>query len=634
MADTPQPAPGAAELDQLPPLTALIPQQSAQDILGGVQAGAQAAPQPQPVATPDATGTIPLQPTTGTVPTNESQSLFHRAMYDMKGVLAKVADILGPSEVAKVTQDPQTGDFTVSKQPATTGEKWGRIASAALGGLASSLQNAQGPGGVARAAGAGIQTGMQQPQQQLQQAQQEASYQQQQLLAKANRIHLTQTNYLLTQELANAKLEYDSKTAGMLQGIMDEYANNPGAKELAVIDPSDPNSVVRAGNSVPGLMDSFLQKNNKQITPIPGPDHMIHLFQTDMAWGKQRNNVPRPYYYIGQDDNGDTTILKRTVPVGGDTNEHIDSSNLATFNAAATLRLNSAKADAAETAANKPAPQPKSIQEAQSAASAATDPKEKARLTQLANDMTQTEIRLRQAGRNVNAAPPAQESLDNWATLLANPRSGVTLAAVKPANRDAVINNMAQKGLQIAKPLTAQELNRSDLAGNAISNIEAAQRILERRPDMFGPAGFGKTAFQKLVEGGDPDAMDYLTDIQLANLPAVGIHGVRGKWALEDLSKLDSNLYLNQDSMRNVLNDIHRSASEFGDMGGRRTGGPAAPSPAGGTTTPPNTRAVTPSPQPALPQSLPGVPVRTDNKGNYKQLQGNKWVDVAPPPQR
>ncbi len=379
MADTPQPAPGAADTEQSPPLTALIPPQSAQDILGGVQAGAQAAPQPQPVAPPDATGTIPLQPTTGTVPTNESQSLFHRAMYDMKGVLAKVADILGPSEIAKVTQDPQTGDYMVSKQPATTGEKWGRIAAAALGGLATGLQNAQGPGGFARAAGAGIQTGMQQPQQQQQQAQQEASYQQGLLLAKANRIHLTQTNYLLTQELANAKLEYTAKQAAMLEGIMAEYANNPGAKEMAVIDPSDPDSVVNAANTVPGLMDSFLQKNNKQIMPLPGPDHKIHLFQTDMAWGKQRNNVPRTFYYVGKGEDGEATLLSRNVPVGGDTNENIDNSYLSASNALATLNLNIGKANEAEANAKKQ-PNITNPTELQLAIQRETDPVKKAQL--------------------------------------------------------------------------------------------------------------------------------------------------------------------------------------------------------------------------------------------------------------
>ena len=55
------------------------------------------------------------------------------------------------------------------------------------------------------------------------------------------------------------------------------------------------------------------------------------------------------------------------------------------------------------------------------------------------------------------------------------------------------------------------------------------------------------------LAGGDPDAVKFQAAITLANLPAVGIHGVRGQWAVEDLDKLHGNLYLNPASMTNVL---------------------------------------------------------------------------------
>ena len=70
--------------------------------------------------------------------------------------------------------------------------------------------------------------------------------------------------------------------------------------------------------------------------------------------------------------------------------------------------------------------------------------------------------------------------------------------------------------------------------------------------------------------GGDPDALDYLSAINLANLPSVGVHGVKGKWALEDLSKLDSDLYTNAASMKRVLTNIHSSVEEFAKTGGRQ----------------------------------------------------------------
>lgn len=175
-------------------------------------------------------------------------------------------------------------------------------------------------------------------------------------------------------------------------------------------------------------------------------------------------------------------------------------------------------------------------------------------------------------------------AIQNWAKLVTDPMSGVTLKDVPAQARGAVINSVAQSGQKIAKPITSEELKRMDLANNAVMNIEEAQSILAKRPDMFGPAGWGKTKFEMAVAGGDPDALRYQAAINLANLPAVGIHGVRGQWALEDLAKLDGNLYLNKDAMAAVLSEIHRSASEFQKLAGRRTEASstgAQPSPTG-----------------------------------------------------
>jgi hypothetical protein len=167
-------------------------------------------------------------------------------------------------------------------------------------------------------------------------------------------------------------------------------------------------------------------------------------------------------------------------------------------------------------------------------------------------------------------------SIQTWASALADPSTGVTLSNVPSAARGAVLAQMTRNGQRLSKPLTGDEIKRADLATNANSNIEAAQAILAKRPDMFGPSGWGKTKFEMAVAGGDPDAIDFVTDMKLANLPAVGVHGVRGKYAIEDLSRLDSNLYLNKDSMGAVLTDIHRSTTEFSKSGGRQSPIPSA----------------------------------------------------------
>lgn len=167
----------------------------------------------------------------------------------------------------------------------------------------------------------------------------------------------------------------------------------------------------------------------------------------------------------------------------------------------------------------------------------------------------------------VQASQPAY--VQAWAKVLTDPTQKATIAQVPSAARGAVLQAIQGQGGKLAIPLSGDEIKRMDLATNAIHNIEKMQSILDKRPDMFGPSGWMGTKFEQAVSGGDPDAVDFLAAKTLANLPAVGIHGVRGKWALQDLDKLDGNLYLNADSMRNVLSDVHDSAKQFQNVAGR-----------------------------------------------------------------
>jgi hypothetical protein len=189
-----------------------------------------------------------------------------------------------------------------------------------------------------------------------------------------------------------------------------------------------------------------------------------------------------------------------------------------------------------------------------------------AKATKVRSAVAEGNLAIRREQMSLLAAPGA---IQNWAAAVSDPSTGVTLAQVPAMARGAVLNAVASSGRRLTKPLTSDEIKRSDLAGNAVDNLKAAQSILARRPDMFGPAGWGKTRFEMALAGGDKDAIDYLADVKLANLPLVGIHGVRGKYAIEDFEKLDSNLYLNADSMNFALTDAIRSSSNFMGMGGR-----------------------------------------------------------------
>ena len=106
-------------------------------------------------------------------------------------ILDTVGTILGGDKTIVATKHPD-GTVSVEHNPSTTGEKWGRIAQAALGGAARGMAVGQGPGGAGRAVAAGTLAGLAQPQQNLQQANQEAASMNAQQLAAANHALLDQ----------------------------------------------------------------------------------------------------------------------------------------------------------------------------------------------------------------------------------------------------------------------------------------------------------------------------------------------------------------------------------------------------------------------------------------------------------
>lgn len=156
-----------------------------------------------------------------------------------------------------------------------------------------------------------------------------------------------------------------------------------------------------------------------------------------------------------------------------------------------------------------------------------------------------------------------------WTKQITDPTSGVTIANVPAAARSAVLSDVSQKGLKISKPLNSEEIKRMDLANNAVKNIERMQDIVKKRPDLFGASGWGHNKFEYAFAGGDPDALDFQAASKLAGLPLVGIHGVRGKYAIEDIDNMTGDFWLSPDSMNGVLGELHRSAGEFQKLAGR-----------------------------------------------------------------
>jgi hypothetical protein len=88
-------------------------------------------------------------------PMMQAAAVHHSRMAD---ALNAVANHLGGSKTMHIVPNSD-GSYDVHQMDATPGEKWGRIAAAALQGAAKGFAAGQGPGGGAKALAAGVQAG-------------------------------------------------------------------------------------------------------------------------------------------------------------------------------------------------------------------------------------------------------------------------------------------------------------------------------------------------------------------------------------------------------------------------------------------------------------------------------------------
>ena len=165
-------------------------------------------------------------------------------------ILDTVGTILGGDKTIVATKHPD-GTVSVEHNPSTTGEKWGRIAQAALGGAARGMAVGQGPGGAGRAVAAGTLAGLAQPQQNLQQANQESASMNAQQLAAANHALLDQQriaqvweNTVRPQEYARQQEQDDFNEAVKLRDMGAKLVASPKNRaELATYGAANPEAV-------------------------------------------------------------------------------------------------------------------------------------------------------------------------------------------------------------------------------------------------------------------------------------------------------------------------------------------------------------------------------------------------------
>ena len=505
---------------------------------------------------------LPDMPTPTSPDVQEHMSWMHRA-------LDRVGSILGGDKTYKLTKHPD-GSTSIEEQDSTTGEKWGRIAAAAIAGAGAGLANSQGPNALSRAAGAGIQTGAGLPEQARKEKMEQVDFQNKQLLQSANYNHIKQQSYLLGTQGKLANLQYNQTVKAMLQQNLDDLTNDdPNAKIVGTVDPSEPHALANLSAKIPDLAKLITGSGNKEIVPVPTADGKFNLVVKDKAWMKRRNSKPLPIYALDQDEKGNWDFKQvDTVPVNGTTNEEYQTDLLNTFTRGSVALKNM---EDAKAKARGPADKPlDSSAKAYDAWRQETDPQKKAGLWQQYTQLLADEKDKRAITHVSVGGAPSQGSLENWGALLANPQSGITMAQVPPKMRTAVVDYMSQSGQQPAIKLGADELKRMDLANIALQNLQDARDVLDSRPDLFGPKGFAKKTFADWIKGGDPDAHKFQTAIKLANLPLVGIHAVRGKYAVDDLAKEDADLYHNADAMGEILDEATRAATQISRSGGRK----------------------------------------------------------------
>ena len=267
-------------------------------------------------------------------PNPEVEREYHMGW--LHSVLDKVGTALGGGETVHVTKDAD-GNVTMTRDPATTGEKWGRIAQAALSGAGAGFANSTGPNAPAAAAAAGIQAGAQQGQQERQQAQQEATAEQQLQLRNAQKALVQQqvaANAFKMHEQGIALTDAQSDRANQVQGWI---LSNPSNKKVG--DFSSMQDVMDYENTHGGLIQGHT--NGSFHTEVMG-DGKVRLFTVDQGWLDQKNDKDVTVKRLEPGDTADAPMQLKdyTIPAGTMTNREI-----AQFQEAQTARISKYQLD-------------------------------------------------------------------------------------------------------------------------------------------------------------------------------------------------------------------------------------------------------------------------------------------------
>lgn len=298
MPDDMQPDPAPASSNAPIPFT-----DTAAAIMGGLQP-----PGPPMDVAQSGPGTTTI-PDVGDTALPERQ--YQQHMGALHQILDRVGSILGGDETLHVTKDQQ-GNVSVTKDPSTSGEKWGRVAAAALGGAATGLANSVGPNALARAGAAGFQQGAQMPQQKQQEMNQQATAEQKLMMNNANNamLHQKVIQSALASHAAEVKIAGDD--AALMNAYHDEISD--GADDFGKITSEDDIHKLAQDPRFQEALKAHTNGTMKTVV-VPGADGKaeVHLLATDQSDANTPVGEGKGYMRPEFDDKGRVNLKRVEV---------------------------------------------------------------------------------------------------------------------------------------------------------------------------------------------------------------------------------------------------------------------------------------------------------------------------------
>lgn len=120
---------------------------------------------------------------------------------------------------------------------------------------------------------------------------------------------------------------------------------------------------------------------------------------------------------------------------------------------------------------------------------------------------------------------------------------------------------------------TGQERNKGDLASSAHDQLADIKSIVQKRPDIFGPAAGRKTDFDVWLGSQDPDAQRFRAARTIAGDHLAGVFGGRSEAALHALDNAIGQFKDNPNAVIAGIDQLDKANNRFVDKGTVKTAG-------------------------------------------------------------